>query len=288
MRGGADHRPFGATRRSLVFGPWSLVQPTPHSVLRTPHFPSILWARLWSAAVVWLSGAWLPVWAVERAGAKYWFPEAISDYGLQVDRLFVIILWITGIIFVLVEGALLWFLIRYRERPGHHASYLHGNTTIEVIWTVVPAIIVMWLAFASQRLWAHLQGPPPPHQLEVEVKGEQFAWNFRYAGPDGQLNTADDIETINQLHLPVNEVVLVHVKSKDVIHSFFVPQFRLKRDAVPGITTRLWLQPTKTGHFEVACAELCGLGHYRMRGFLTIESVEAFNAWLEETRQANL
>ncbi len=211
---------------------------------------------------------------------QWWFPPSVSSYGADVDQLFRVILWITGAIFVLVEGALLWFLIRYRHRPGRAAAYVHGHTGAEVIWTVIPALIVGYLAFASQRVWARIQGPPPPHQLEVEVKAEQFVWNIRYAGPDGRLGSADDIETINQLHLPVGQVVLVHLKSKDVIHSFFLPQFRLKRDAVPGLTGRVWLQATKTGKFEIVCAELCGIGHYRMRGFVTIESPQDFQAWL--------
>ena len=214
---------------------------------------------------------------------NWWFPEDVSTYGAQIDQLFMVILWITGGIFVLVEGALLWFLIRYRHREGRSAVYLHGNAVVEIVWTIVPACIVIYLAFASQRLWAQIQGPPPPHQLEVEVNAEQFAWNIRYPGPDGRLGTSDDITTINQLHLPVGQVVLVHLTSKDVIHSFFLPQFRLKRDAVPGITGRVWLQATKPGHDEIVCAELCGIGHYRMRGFVTIQSPQEFQAWLEQT-----
>ena len=215
--------------------------------------------------------------------AHVWFPENLSSIGSTIDQLFMVILWITGIIFFLVEGALLWFLVRYRQPVNPRATYLHGHHTAEVIWTVIPAIIVTTLAFASQRVWAHVRGTPPPHQLEVEITAEQFAWNVRYAGPDGQLRTADDLETINQLHLPVNQVVLIHLKSKDVIHSFFVPQFRVKLDAVPGLTGRLWVQPIKTSQVEMVCAELCGLGHYRMRGYVTIESPEAFQLWLEQT-----
>ena len=211
---------------------------------------------------------------------NWWFPPSVSSYGADVDQLFRVILWITGAIFMLVEGALLWFLIRYRRRPGRAAAYVHGSTAAELVWTLVPALIVGYLAVASQRVWARIQGPPPPHQVEVEVNAEQFAWNIRYAGPDGRLGSPDDLETINQLHLPVGQVVLVHLTSKDVIHSFFLPQFRLKRDAVPGLTGRVWLQATKTGQFEIVCAELCGLGHYRMRGFVTVESPQDFQAWL--------
>lgn len=248
----------------------------PHFTLRIP-------------SVSWLLGLLVAGWqtaahAFSSGGAKVWFPPAISSYGGEVDRLFYIILWICGIIFILVEGALLWFLIKYRQRPGHNASYVHGNTRAEIIWTVVPALIVIWLAFASQTVWSHIQGPPPPHQLEVAVQAEQFAWNVRYAGADGQLNTDDDIQTINQLHVPIGQVVLVHLTSKDVIHSFFVAELRVKRDAVPGITGRLWLRATQEGKFDIACAELCGLGHYRMKGFMTVEPQETFQAWLEETR----
>ena len=223
-------------------------------------------------------------WALGQPGMRWWFPESVSTYGAQVDRLFTLILWVTGIIFVLVEGALLWCLLRYRHREGRSAAYLHGNHTVEIIWTVVPAVIVLYLACASQRVWSYIQGPPPPHQVELEVTAEQFAWNIRYAGADRTLGTADDVETINQLHLPVGQVVLVDLKSKDVIHSFFLPQFRIKRDAVPGITGRIWLEATTPGHFEIVCAELCGLGHYRMRGFVTVESPEEFHKWLAQVR----
>lgn len=224
-------------------------------------------------------------WAFGRPGVSFWFPEGVSSYSSQVDGLFTVVLWITGIIFVLVDGALLIFLIRYRARPGRVVHYIHGNTRAEVIWTVIPACLVLYLAVSSQRVWSYIQGPPPPHQVEIEVTAEQFAWNIRYAGRDGVLHTADDIETINQLHVPVGQVVLVHLTSKDVIHSFFLPQFRIKRDAVPGLMGRIWVQAVKPGQFEIVCAELCGLGHYRMRGYLTIESPEAFAAWLEQKRQ---
>jgi cytochrome c oxidase subunit 2 len=213
---------------------------------------------------------------------RIWLPEGITTTAPLIDHLFYLILGITGVVFILVQATLLVFLVRYRRRPGSRAHYTHGNHVVEFIWTIVPTLILVVLALQSQRVWSHVRGAPPPPDLEVEITAEQFAWNIRYAGADAQLNTADDLTTINQLHLPVHQTVLVHLKSKDVIHSFFVPQFRMKQDAVPGITTRLWLSATKTGQFEIACAELCGLGHYRMRGFLTIESPEAFAAWLTE------
>ncbi len=233
-----------------------------------------------------------------------WLPEGISTIAPAVDRLFYIILWLTGAVFVLVQATLLYFLVRYRRQAGQPAHYTHGNTMVEVVWTVIPAVILVALALHSQRIWAQVRGTPPPAALEVAITGQQFAWNVHYPGTDQQFgrtspalvdeasnpvgldrtdpNAADDIVTVNQLHLPVNRVALLHLKSKDVIHSFFVPQFRMKQDMVPGFTGQLWVSATKAGSYEIACAELCGLGHYRMRGFLTVESDEAFAMWLAD------
>ncbi len=227
------------------------------------------------------------VLALDASGVRVWLPEGVTTVAPVIDRLFYVVLVITGVVFLLVQATLLVFLIRYRRRPGRAAHYTHGNNAVEVVWTVIPALILAWLAFYSQRVWSQVRGTPPPADLHIEITAEQFVWNIRYAGPDGELNTPDDITTINQLHLPVHQTVLVHLKSKDVIHSFFVPQFRMKLDAVPGMTGRLWFSATKTGHYEIACAELCGLGHYRMRGYLTIESPEEFQAWLTKTQAEN-
>jgi cytochrome c oxidase subunit 2 len=218
------------------------------------------------------------------AGVRIWLPEAVTTTAPLIDRLFYVVLAITGIVFLLVEATLVVFLVRYRKRPGRAAGYTHGNSLVEIIWTVIPALILVWLTVQSQRVWSAVHRLPASPDLQVEITGEQFAWNIRYAGADGRLNTDDDLTTINQLHLPVDRTVLIHLKSKDVIHSFFVPQFRMKRDAVPGLTGRLWLSATKAGNYEIACAELCGLGHYRMRGFLVLEPPEAFQAWLAATQ----
>ena len=219
-----------------------------------------------------------PAWAA--APARIWLPESASTIAPEIDGIFRIVLAITGAVFCLVQGTLVWFLIRYRRRPGIAAGYTHGNVVVEVVWTLIPALILVWLAFRSQRVWAMVHRLPASPDLEVEITAEQFAWNIRYAGADGALNTPDDPTTINQLHLQLQRTALIHIKSKDVIHSFFVPQFRMKRDAVPGMTSRIWVTPTKAGNYEIACAELCGLGHYRMRGFLTIEPPGAFDAWI--------
>ena len=213
-------------------------------------------------------------------------PESASTFAAPIDRLFWVILWITGFFFFLVQGALLLFVLVYRARPGKKASYVHGNTAVEVIWTLIPALILAGLTISSQRLWVQIRWPShvPKDPLQVQIQAEQFAWNVRYPGPDGRFDTPDDITTINQLHLPVDQPVLVRLNSKDVIHSFFVAEFRVKQDAVPGMPTQIWFQPTKLGQYEIRCAELCGLGHYRMRGFVTTEPPESFQEWLMETK----
>lgn len=213
-------------------------------------------------------------------------PPGASSIAPKVDQLFWIIFWITGFFFFLVQFGLLFFILKYRTRPGKSAQYIHGNATLEVIWTVIPALILLGLTFLSQRVWVEIRSPRhrPPTSLQIDILAEQFAWNVRYPGPDGSFNTMDDVITLNQLHLPVGSPVLLNIRSKDVIHSFFVPEFRIKQDAVPGLPTQVWLEATRPGTFEIRCAELCGLGHYRMKGFVTTEPEEAFQAWLVEAK----
>jgi cytochrome c oxidase subunit 2 len=235
--------------------------------LRTPLLVLVL------AAVPALARA-LPFWLK--------LPEGVSSYSDRVDYLFYLILWITGIIFVVVEFLLLFFLFRYRHREGRRARYTHGNNRVEVVWTIVPAVICVVIALLSRRSWAEIKQMMPKDAMQIEITGEQFAWNIRYAGPDGKLGTADDIVTLNQLHFPVGRPVVATLRSKDVIHSFFLPEFRVKQDAVPGMSTRIWFDSMRVGHWEIACAELCGLGHYRMKGFVTVETTEEYEKWLAE------
>lgn len=223
-----------------------------------------------------------------RKKTGWWLPERISTYGVEIDRLFYIILAITGVIFFGVQGTLLYFLIRYRARPGAKAAYAHGNNTLEIIWTMIPAVILIVLTIWSQKVWVKVKNGMPTGAIPIEVQAEQFAWNIRYQGPDQKFGTDDDIKTINQLHIPVGKPVRVRLTSigKDgkhpVIHSFFLPEFRLKQDVVPGLAIDVWFEATRTGKYEIACAEFCGIGHYRMRGYLSIHSPEGFEAWLKE------
>lgn len=215
------------------------------------------------------------------------FPEDISTTGFWVDKIFYLALTLTTIAFILVVAILLYFLIRYRDKPGHQPYYTRGDSAKAVLFTVGLALLVFIaidvnLAFHDHHAWKNVWASHRAKDaLRIEIMPEQFAWNFRYAGPDGEFATEDDIVTMNDMRIPVNKSVVVSMKSKDVIHSFFLPNFRVKQDVVPGLITMMGFEAKKTGTFDIACAEHCGLGHYRMRGILTVTSEENFNKWLE-------
>jgi cytochrome c oxidase subunit 2 len=208
-----------------------------------------------------------------------WLPENISTYGSDIDSLFYLIYYITGISCILVMAALLFFAIKYRHREGRRAVYSHGNTTLEIIWTIVPALVFVMLGILSQSTWARVRGEPPETDIQVKIVGKQFNWTMYYPGLDGALGTKDDVKIENGLHVLVNEPVRITLASEDVIHSFFVPNARLKQDAVPGREIVVWFEPTKSGRFEIPCAELCGFGHGNMLGVLTVHDPEDFASW---------
>ena len=211
-----------------------------------------------------------------------WLPENVSTYGGEIDYLFYLIYYITGATFILVTVAMIAFLIMYRRREGRRAIYSHGNTTLEIIWTVVPAIILIVLSFMSQATWAKIKAHVPPSDFKVRVTAKQFNWEILYPGPDGQFETADDLSLENQLHVPVGKVVQVVLASKDVIHSFFLPNLRLKQDTVPGREILAWFEATKPGKYEMPCAELCGFGHSGMKGWLYVHTPEDYAKWVKE------
>jgi cytochrome c oxidase subunit 2 len=218
-----------------------------------------------------------------------WLPELASDRA-AIDRALMISLVVTGVVFILTNVLLAYFSWRYQDEEGARAAYWHDNARLEWTWTGVTAIIMAAFAFYALSLWGRVTSAAPADALIVEVTGQQFAWNVRYPGKDGVFGRTDptlvdpgvanfigidradpsgDDDVLmpqNTLYLPEGRPVLVRLRSLDVIHSFFVPQFRVKQDAMPGMTTETWFVPTKAGDYEIACAEHCGLGHYRMRG----------------------
>lgn len=212
------------------------------------------------------------------------FPENISTFGVGVDKLFMLIYWLTLIVFILVTITLVAFLIMYRHRPGHKAAYIEGSTKLEIIWTTATTVIVFGLALLSYPQWNRIKSPTqlPTPEVIVQVSAKQFNWDMTYPGPDGEFGTEDDLELENQLHVPEDKVVHIQLTSVDVIHSFFLPNLRLKQDALPNRFITVWFEAMETGNYEIACAELCGFEHFGMRGFLTVHSEADYEAWKAE------
>ena len=217
----------------------------------------------------------------------WWLPENVSTFGRDIDWLFHLIYYITGITAILVFATMLAFLVMYRDRPGRKARYTHGNTTLEIVWTVVPALILVILTLLSVPAWSRIKMTMPDTDFVVQVTAKQFNWQVTYPGADGKFGTDDDKTLLDEMHVPVNKVVRVILKSQDVIHSFFVPQFRIKQDAVPGHEIRVWFDATKPGRYEWPCAELCGFGHSGMRGWIYVHTPEEYQKWAAENLTAD-
>jgi cytochrome c oxidase subunit 2 len=221
---------------------------------------------------------WAPV-------AGYWLPQDVSEHGHAIDHLFRFILWLTGVVFIVTEAVLFYFLWRYDgKKNADSVKYSHGNHNLEIVWTILPAATLLFIALYQIDVWAVAKIEKPDMAPTVEVTARQFEWRLRYPGPDGVIGTLDDIHHVNDLHIPVGEEVLVDLKSMDVLHSFFLPELRVKQDAVPGMKIPVWFKALEPGEYDLVCAELCGWGHYKMKGRLTVQSREDFDAWLQQLR----
>ncbi len=235
------------------------------------------WAFLF--LLVPILGVALFVWA---ADGGMWLPRDVSEHGHEIDHLWNFILILTGLVFVVTEGVLFWFLWRYDSASNRDpVKFMHGSHNLEVVWTILPASTLLFIAIYQMNAWADVKMRKPDMPPTVEVMARQFEWRLRWPGPDGKFNTPDDIHHVNDLHIPVDEEILVSLKSMDVLHDFFLPNLRIKQDAVPGMMIPVWFRATDQGQFDLVCAELCGWGHYKMKGRLTIESRSDYDAWLK-------
>jgi cytochrome c oxidase subunit 2 len=237
-------------------------------------------------------------------GKQMWFPAPINAFGRDLDQQFTRTFIITGIVFVLSQVALAWVIFRYRENGGR-ATHFEGNNTMEIAWTTAILVMFVGLGIAAEHSWAdmHFRGAAPG-AMKIEVTGKQFNWYFRYPGADGQFGRIDprqitesnllgvdekdpagkdDIVTAT-LAVPVNREIELTLRAQDVTHSFFVRELRLKQDAVPGMAIKVHFTAEQTGKYELACAELCGLGHYRMRADVLVLSQREFDAWLVQQK----
>jgi len=233
-------------------------------------------------------------------------PVEASAHAAEIDHMTILVHWLMLVLFVGWGAFFLFVLFRFRRGANPRASYIGAKGKIskglEVAVAVIEAVLLVFYAIPA---WATRVSrfPSESEAVVVRVVGEQFAWNVHYPGPDGKFgrtdinkvtadnplgldrsdpNAKDDITTINQLYLPLNRPVLVHLSSKDVIHSFGVYELRVKQDAIPGMTIPVWFVPTRPGEYDIACSQLCGLGHFRMRGFVTVQSDAEFRKWLDD------
>ena len=217
----------------------------------------------------------------------WWLPPNVATFGDEIDWLFHLIYVITGITFLLVAGAFLGFLFVYRDRPGRRARYTHGSTPLEIAWTVAPTLILVILTFLSLPAWSRIKMSVPQTDFVVQVRGKQFNWEFIYPGPDGKFGTADDKTFLDEMHVPVGKPVRINLGARDVIHSFFVPNFRFKQDAVPGREIPAWFNVTKPGKYEAPCAELCGFGHSGMKAWVYVHAQADYDKWAAENLRAD-
>lgn len=263
-----------------------------------------------------LIGAW---WCNELFYGKTLFPQgSASVEGEKIDSMLLITIAITGVVFVITQVLLFWFAFKYQEKDGKKAFFFPHNTKLELIWTTVPAIFLTVLVVFGLKHWFKITGDPPKDHILVEITGHQFGWDYRYPGSDGILGkinyklyntpagntlgvdfddpeSRDDIRA-NEMHLPVGQAVKLVIHAQDVIHDVGLSHFRMKMDAVPGIPTTMWFTPkytteemkVRTGNpnfvYEISCDQMCGSGHFSMRGVIVVESPAEYKAWLAKQK----
>lgn len=253
------------------------------------------------AVVMWL----VPIGAV-ALGIRHWLPSMVSEHGAGVDRMLHYLLITTGGLLVISHIVFGYFLWRFSASPK--PTFRLASKSSERKWSLMPIIAMSLIAeggvlVLGLPVWAKLYGAPPANTAVIEVTAEQFAWNVRYPGADGKFGRTssqritlsnplgmeredsvgrDDIVLTSEIVVPVNKAVQIRLHAKDVLHSFFLPNHRIKQDVVPGMTIDVWFVPTEKGIFELACAELCGLGHYQMRGIVRVVSEEEYRQFLSE------
>ena len=286
--------------------------------------------------VVFLIFCVVSAWMYKDRMLGYGPHASASAHGIELDSIFNVTLFFTGIVFVLTHIALFWFSYKYREDRDRKATFFAHSTKLEIIWTVIPSIVLIFLVVRGLNVWNNVMADVDPEEdhIEIEATGYQFAWDLRYPGPDGKLGTRDfrkintannplgqvwtDVKNIDDFHpdrivLPVGKKVRVRITAKDVLHNFYLPHFRVKMDAVPGLPTYFIFTPTKTTaeyrqglkgypewelpadpedpngprrweefQYELACAELCGSGHYSMRRIVEIVEQPEYEAWLAQ------
>jgi len=225
--------------------------------------------------------------AAPKPEAGWGLPRDVSEYGHHIDWLIQVTMVFTTILFIIMVVWMVWACLKHDEK--HEAEYDHGDSKHSMKTALMLSAAIFFVVDGNlfynsttdtfRTFWNHNSVENNPQAVKIEINAHQWAWDARYAGPDGKFNTADDIITLNDIRVPVGVPVLLQLASPDVIHSFYLPNLRIKQDAMPGMINRLWFQAKETGEYDIACAQHCGVSHYKMKGTLTILSPEEFKTW---------
>ncbi len=218
--------------------------------------------------------------------------EALSTFASDIDGVIILVTILVGFWFFVAQAALIGFCIHFRHRDGHKAQYIAGDKKSETRWITIPLALIVtcdvFIAMADGPVWKKVKEHRPEPDRIVRVIAQQWAWTFVHPGQDEKLGTPDDITTTGDLHVEVNKVYHFELSSRDVLHSFSVPVFRLKQDAIPGRTIVGWFEATGTGTYDIQCTEICGIGHGLMPARIQIETPEQHAAWVSERSQTLL
>ncbi len=208
-----------------------------------------------------------------------------STFSGDVDGLVTLVTWLVGVWFFATQIMFFWLLWRFRARPGVKSQYVTGKEPHLKRWINIPHALVLIcdvvIIIAAVRVWVKVKQTLPPPDDTVRVVGQQWSWSFQHSGVDGVLDTSDDVWTTDTLHVAEGKTYHFQLESKDVLHSFFVPVFRLKQDVIPGRIITGWFKATKTGTYDILCAEICGIGHGIMGGRIVIDTPEATASWMQ-------
>jgi cytochrome c oxidase subunit 2 len=221
----------------------------------------------------------------------HWVPQA-SSFAADVDALIGLVAVLAGFWFVVAQGVFFWLIFRYRRRPGQRGQYITGQekNLVRFVawpdWAIIACDII--IVFAAIMVWVKIKQDFPEPDRQVRVISQQWAWTFVHPGPDEKFDTEDDIRSFNEMHVEVDKTYHYDLESLDVLHDFSVPVFRLKQDAIPGRVVKGWFKPTKTGTWDIQCAEMCGIGHGIMGARIVIESPEEHAAWIEQNSSGKL
>lgn len=265
--------------------------------------------------VILIGGAISITWSYLHA-REFFLPEASSIHGRRTDDLFWFSMGILTIPFILVNFLVFFFAWKYQHKKGHRATFYPENHKLELIWTIIPAIVMALLVFTGWKAWSDITAEAPRDAEVIEITGKQFNWIARYGGVDNNKlgdynyklidaqnevgidlsdeNSFDDFTNPSEMHIPVGRPVLLKIRARDVLHSVFIPHMRVKMDAVPGMPTKFWFVPDKTTadmraetgnpkfDYEIACTEVCGQGHFSMKMRLIVDDEATYKKWVSE------